>query len=88
MDAPEPYSNEWYRRRLGRIETTLDRQDNELRDQYEAAKRQAAKVEAMERALADARATIGELMERLEATNQRLEAVVKRTKERFEELKK
>lgn len=66
MEAPEPYSNEWYRRRLGRIDTNLDRQDNELKDQYTASKDLQKLVDELKSARKTDAATIGELKGRIE----------------------
>ena len=64
--SPEPYSNAWYRNRLGRIDTTLDRHDNEMREQYQRAKLLAERVAQLERERVMHEAKLGELLGRIE----------------------
>lgn len=79
MDTkPDQYSNEWYRRRLNRIDHNLDRQDNELNDQHATVTELTKKVAALEAARRDDAAKIGEMNSRIEVLEtwmQEIEAI-------------
>ena len=89
MDGPEPYTNEWYRRRLGRIDTNLDRQDNELKDQWDRANELRHRLEVLETQRREDVAIIGELIGKVEVLTARLDEagrVVGGMKKRLEEM--
>lgn len=74
-DAPDPYSNAWYRQQFSGMTHLLNRQANELADQHQAlmaVKQQIAKLEA---AANQDQTKIGELLNRLEALEAKLDKV-------------
>lgn len=66
MDAPEPYTNAWYRQQYLGINHRLNQQANELLDQYTANNELQKKIAALETKDERHVAKIGELIGRVE----------------------
>ena len=65
-DQPDPFTLAWFKGRIFRIDTTLDRQANDLRDQFATINELAEKIKQLLSERKASLAKVGELVARVE----------------------